>query len=193
MTFSLSWKQGNKDHAVVLQNRTVMIGSLLSSQVQLQGDGVDPIHALLESKESGWLLTDLGAKSGVYVNGKKISVEILLKTGDQIRIGSVDIQYLELWANGHSTSITTADVSSSILSKVSAPEKSSSKVRPFTDFNAKENLFAKSQNSQVGETVEVISYWKNTVLHVEHFHAGKDGDTFVTIGDPTKANFIAAG
>ena len=204
MTLTVSWKQGSKDQSVFLKPQSLMIGSLLSSQIQLQGDGVEPIHALLEPRGQEWLLTDLGAKTGVYVNDKKIEIETILRAGDRIRIGSIYLLY------GDREKVAVAEglagvlpplppVSASVAVSRGVAEKEAKKVpaaaaKPifFTDFKTSANLFAKGKESKGGETVEVIAYWKNTVLSVDHFQPGK-GDVSVTIGDPAKANFIAAG
>ena len=199
MSYSISWKQENKSQEVVLKQQSFMIGSLLSSHIQIQGDGVEPIHALLELRGDEWLLTDLGAIQGVYVNGNKIAVEKILKPDDKIKIGSVVLLYR---FNGNKKSEISLDTEVDIEDSSPTPETSklnlasstkiSAKPTSFTDFKTNVNLFAKNKTVETGDTIEVIAYWKNTVLNVEHFQY-KKGENFVTIGDPTKANFIAAG
>ncbi len=193
MNFSISWKQGDKDQEFYLEKNSVMIGSLLSSQIQLQGNGVDPIHALIEPRDNGWVLTDLGTKSGVYVNENKINVEVVLNAGDQIRIGSISLQYRSSDQKKEAPSTPSA-VKPKIPSLPTSEKIVDGKSKPstFMGFKTSTNLFAKTKQEAAGETLEVIAYWKNTVLNVEHFHL-KETKKSVTIGDPTRAAFIAAG
>ena len=54
-------------------------------------------------------------------------------------------------------------------------------------------LFSPRHARPSGDVLEVVAYWGDTILDVEHFAPGLEGFEKVTIGDPTKAHFIAAG
>jgi len=57
----------------------------------------------------------------------------------------------------------------------------------------KDMLFSPRQARPSGDVLEAVAYWGDTVLEVELFHPKSKGFERVTIGDPTKAHFIAAG
>lgn len=51
-------------------------------------------HAVLTRMDDGnYAIADAGSRSGTYVNGEQIKEPTKLKVGDQIRIGSVAIEY----------------------------------------------------------------------------------------------------
>ncbi|MBQ47314.1 MAG: hypothetical protein CMP10_07575 [Zetaproteobacteria bacterium] len=70
----------------------LLIGTLLSNEIVLRAENVEPIHAMVEIMENGkYLLTDLGSDTGVKLNGQTIDVENFLAVGDKITIGSIDL------------------------------------------------------------------------------------------------------
>lgn len=56
-----------------------------------------------------------------------------------------------------------------------------------------QTLFSPKQAKPRGEILECVAYWGNTVLDIAHFQHGQEGMEKITIGDPTKAHFAAAG
>ena len=54
-------------------------------------------------------------------------------------------------------------------------------------------LFSPKDAKPSGDVLEIVAYWGNTILEVEHFHPSLKDYSRVTIGDPTKAHFLAAG
>ncbi len=156
--------QGKRPAPQHVKAQTIMIGSLMSNQLALPQPGVEPIHAMLEQDDTGsWRLTDLGTLSGVKVNGEKVVIEATVKPGDVVEIGSAKFT-------------------------VSAWKEPVRRVVP-TLFGTRAH---KSQLKE-GRTLEVVAYWGNTVLNVDHFAPDIKGFSEVTIGDPTKAHFISGG
>ena len=56
----------------------ILIGSDPGSQLQLDAPDVSPAHSMIEPREDGFYISDLGAENGVFVNDEKI-VEQKLK------------------------------------------------------------------------------------------------------------------
>ena len=59
-----------------------------ADSVQLNDDRIAPEHARLWRSGGRWLLDDMGTEGGTYVNGVRVSREIPLNLGDQIRCGA---------------------------------------------------------------------------------------------------------
>ena len=59
----------------------ISIGCDSNVDVSLSGDGILPWHALVERKEDGYVISDLGSQSGITVN-KKAVVEGVLNHGE---------------------------------------------------------------------------------------------------------------
>ena len=80
------------DQFISVEQSRVVCGTLPSNAVVLQGPSIDPIHAMLEEDPPGtWRVTDLGSTTGVFVNGVQFQVEAVVRIGDSVKIGSVQL------------------------------------------------------------------------------------------------------
>src|SRR3954468_19879282 len=75
-----------------LNKERIVIGSVVSADVRLVGDGIAPIHAVLELGPSGPAVYDLASETGIFVNGKKTVTQIL-KEGDTIKVGLYSLAF----------------------------------------------------------------------------------------------------
>ncbi len=84
----------------------VLIGSNSIADVVLEGPKVDQFHARITCKNGQYQLEVLGSESGCYLNGKKVSLNkvLKLKNGSSVRIMAFQIRF-EL---GEKQSETTA-------------------------------------------------------------------------------------
>ena len=65
------------------------VGKASANVVSLEHDStVSRVHAVLENFGQAWSVRDLGSRNGTYVNGEKISAERVLRSGDELRVGS---------------------------------------------------------------------------------------------------------
>jgi pSer/pThr/pTyr-binding forkhead associated (FHA) protein len=78
-----------------LEGATVMVGRAEENPVGLFGDpGVQPRHAVIERRPSGFMLKNLAVQAGTIVNGNRIeSVE--LHNGDRVRISDYELSFHE--------------------------------------------------------------------------------------------------
>lgn len=58
-----------------------------SNNIAIRDVRVSRSHAQITSRESQWILTDLGSKNGTFVNARPIAIHPL-RDGDTIRIGA---------------------------------------------------------------------------------------------------------
>ncbi len=70
----------------------IIIGHEGEVHVDLPDSAVSPIHALIELRDSGYYICDLGSQSGTTKNGKPILDEPL-SSGDQLGIGPFTIHF----------------------------------------------------------------------------------------------------
>ena len=152
-----------------LNKERLVIGSVDSVDVRLSGDGVAPIHAVIElnrdSKTDSFspAIYDLASESGVSVNGSKV-VTHLLKDGDQITIGRHKLSFkLEDLAR-----VTPA-------AKVEESEGRKLFMNPDEDLGSLilqdgyevQQIFDYSPTTKTA--LQVVMSWMETVLDVEHF------------------------
>lgn len=205
MPFEVRFKLPGLDEQIVdLDQSTLMIGSLLSNQIILPSQGVEPIHALLEQNDEGsWKITDLGSESGVKVNGKKIDVEESIKPGDKLSIAGIKLKFdhqkdasaLPELDTERKEPVAPQGVTSTQQSPNSPIEQGGgTQTRRNQAMNQKNDLlFSPKDAKPSGDILEVVAYWGDTIVEVEHFHPSYKGYGNVTIGDPTQSHFIAAG
>jgi DNA-binding CsgD family transcriptional regulator len=83
------WVEGDR-RRVELDGDRLTIGSAAENDLSLPFDRtVSRVHGVLERVASRWVVRDLGSRNGTFVNGDRIFGERAIRTGDEIRIGTV--------------------------------------------------------------------------------------------------------
>ncbi len=80
-----------RDKRYPLEADEILIGRHISADIRIPDPAVSRYHAVLTVTGGVWSITDLGAKSGTYVNQHRVHQAKLLP-GDSIRIGSTTLQ-----------------------------------------------------------------------------------------------------
>lgn len=70
----------------------IIIGNDADVQIDLKDEHVASIHCLIELRDSGYFICDLGSVSGTFKNDQQILDEPI-SSGDKIRVGSYTIQF----------------------------------------------------------------------------------------------------
>jgi class 3 adenylate cyclase len=93
MVATLEVSAKGRPKTVPLVGRTV-IGRSQTNDVALPDNPtVSRIHACIERYSSGWVVRDLGASNGTFVNGTRILADHVLRPGDEVRIGNTRLVY----------------------------------------------------------------------------------------------------
>ncbi len=80
-----------------LGRRTNVIGRDEALLIQVLDKHVSRKHMQIrfDEKKEQYLALDMKSKHGVFINGSKISDEVVLKDGDEIHIGQTDLLFTE--------------------------------------------------------------------------------------------------
>jgi pSer/pThr/pTyr-binding forkhead associated (FHA) protein len=82
------WKPSGRE-LIELSGQRVTVGNASTNLVSLKHDAtVSRVHAVLENLGFAWSIRDVGSRNGTYLNGEKISAERVLRSGDELRVGS---------------------------------------------------------------------------------------------------------
>jgi pSer/pThr/pTyr-binding forkhead associated (FHA) protein len=82
------WKPSGRE-LIELTGQRVTVGNASTNLVSLKHDAtVSRVHAVLENLGFAWSIRDVGSRNGTYLNGEKISAERVLRSGDELRLGS---------------------------------------------------------------------------------------------------------
>jgi pSer/pThr/pTyr-binding forkhead associated (FHA) protein len=78
-----------------LEQDEVNIGRMPESDICLKADlRVSRNHAVIHRAPTAFILTDLNSGNGTFVNGTQIAAPTILQSGDLIRIGQTEIQFV---------------------------------------------------------------------------------------------------
>jgi pSer/pThr/pTyr-binding forkhead associated (FHA) protein len=82
------WKPSGRE-LIPLTGQRVTIGKSETNMVSLDHDAtVSRLHAVLENLGFAWSIRDLGSRNGTFINGDKLSAEKVLRSGDEVRVGT---------------------------------------------------------------------------------------------------------
>jgi pSer/pThr/pTyr-binding forkhead associated (FHA) protein len=79
---------------IALVHDDVLIGSGTECDIVLRHPSIAARHARVQWRKQGYILTDLQSATGTYVNGRRIT-ENLLKDGWVVRLGEVEFVFRE--------------------------------------------------------------------------------------------------
>lgn len=199
MSLELRYSLPNQPEQVVpIVGNRIMFGTLPSNDVVIRAPGVDPIHAMIEIDDQGRpTLTDLGSQSGLKVNFKDLDVEAVLKAGDVIILGAININVVEAKKPAvipnYSEPIQPEADEEEIKPRRATTTVQSSSSRDERRVEKRDLLFSPRKARPSGNVLEVVCYWGDTIIDVDLFHPSFKGYERVTIGVPPKAHFIAGG
>ena len=192
--------------SIKLTGDKILLGTLLSNHIVLQGKEIDPIHALIESHDDGnrWVMTDLGSQSGIKLNGQMVEVEADISPSDVVEIGDnklvIEVVRAEVAGRpapppfANKTAVkTTVDQKAVGQPPIISSAKSPAPIEP--ESPAKRigaSLFNIKEARPRGRVLEVVAYWDQTILEAEYFHKDFKDFNKVTIGSTGKSHFIAA-
>jgi outer membrane biosynthesis protein TonB len=166
-----------------LHKDQIVIGSMVSTDVQIQGDGISPIHGVIEIHESGKAtIYDLASLTGIFVNGVK-GVTMPLKTGDEITLGRITLKFSvedpATWSTGKRVKETDDG------RKLILPDDEDLKPLLLEEGKNFEEIFDHRPTNR--GALEVAMSWSDSILNVEHFvdreqiHIGSDPGNDFTI------------
>lgn len=70
----------------------IIIGQEGEAHLKLKGNSVSVVHAMIEKRDSGFYICDLGSQSGTFQNGSQV-LDAALVSGDVITIGEYRLEF----------------------------------------------------------------------------------------------------
>jgi len=89
---------------IPLQPGENILGRDVDEGVAIAFPSVSRRHARIRVAAGNAIIDDLGSKNGTYVRGERISTEVVLNDGDEVRVGSVVFQFRQ--PSGHRSTMT---------------------------------------------------------------------------------------
>jgi TonB family protein len=205
------FKNGQLVEVKQFESNQVIFGHDADVSVDLQGDEISPIHCIVEVRESGYYLCDMGSSTGTKKNGQVILDEPI-SSGDYIEVGQYRIQF---FVGAPKPKAAPSDISVTPVVPVAPPAPKAAPVKPAVPAAPPPKLpdtkniphrahVSSGKKSKHGGTfapqsevkdlksylkptkgpiVEVIVAWKERILSTHHFGA----EDQVTLGPNPKA------
>jgi len=101
-------REGQLEHK--LNRSPLVLGRGSGSDIVLAGPLVSRRHAELTDTAHGLVVTDLGSRNGVFVNGHRIASPVVLEVGDTLAVGDNTFVLVSLHDPGERRSATISDV-----------------------------------------------------------------------------------
>ena len=83
----IAWRVPRTPRMILPRRDGVVIGRSPTSDFVVADDTVSARHAVLNYADGGWGLRDVGSLNGTFVNGWRVVDEILVRPGDELKIG----------------------------------------------------------------------------------------------------------
>lgn len=94
----------------------IVIGHEAEVQLDLDDESVSPIHCLIETRDNGYYICDLGSKSGTFKNGNQILDEAL-HSGDEVGIGPFKLSFFIGVPKPRATPVVVNDEKTELIAK----------------------------------------------------------------------------
>ncbi|MES2769035.1 MAG: AgmX/PglI C-terminal domain-containing protein [Bdellovibrionota bacterium] len=70
----------------------IVIGSEGEAHLKLKGSDISSVHALIEKRQDGFYICDLGSQSGTFKNGQQV-LDDRINSGEEIKIGGYRLEF----------------------------------------------------------------------------------------------------
>jgi outer membrane biosynthesis protein TonB len=180
----LSRSENQDDKLYKFDKDRIVLGSVVSADLRLTGDGVSPIHAVLEVSYDAEgkvkaVIFDLASDTGVFVNDKKVVSQKLVNE-DKITIGR------------HRVTFSLEELNrTSGKDRIRETEGRALFLNPKEDL-APLNLVDERQVIEIFDyrpaskrALEIVMSWCDVILNVQHFVNEKS----ITVGGSRKSDF----
>ena len=101
-----------------MKGARISVGRSTSAELSFPDDnGLSRLHFVLESEGGEWTVRDLGSKNGTFVNNLSLKASLILKPGDRITAGRLEILFApELDPSAPDVVVFDADESTTVSS-----------------------------------------------------------------------------
>lgn len=178
----------------------IVIGRNPDLQLSLLGDSISPLHAVIEERDTGYYISDLGSEGGTYKLGTKVFDE-KLESGDEVMIGAYRLEFFigvpkpkqapksdaskvsPPVANMPASAVPVAPSAMKMPDAPPAEQKEEKKSFAFSTASAiptsdvRVQKLSETLKSSKGSIVEVVVSWKDRVLTTSHY--SHEGEIFV--------------
>ncbi len=162
------YQNKNLIHVKQFSQDQVTIGRNGDLDLVLESDKVAPIHALIERRDSGFYLCDLGSEFGVTLNQQK-TLDSAIKHEDEIGIGPYTIQFFEGIPKPKTAPVAgppPIKMPSQVHAATSVQRSSKGTYAPQSKHKDLRDVLVPS----AGTVVEVLVAWGDRVLNTYHLH-----------------------
>jgi hypothetical protein len=90
-TVAVFGDDGSKLESVRLSGQ-LQIGRAEACQIKLDDTYVSTFHARIFNRDGSWFVEDLGSTNGTYLNQRRVTSPVELRTGDRVKLGKTTLE-----------------------------------------------------------------------------------------------------
>ena len=126
--------KNNQIHVVkqFVNDERIVIGNGAGVQIDLQSPEVSSIHCLIERRDGGYYLCDLGSEQGTFVEGRQI-LDQQINSGDSFNVGPFQIFFMQGNMRGPELSKATANPVLEAQAQPKSPPPANTQAPPPTE------------------------------------------------------------
>lgn len=167
---------GKVENVKQFSDAQIVIGSGEESHLRLNNEAVSPVHAVIEERDAGYYISDMGSQSGTFKNGVKIFDEAIVAQ-DEFSIGPYKIEFFIGVPKPLTLPVEQPP-------KVGVKKNTANKVTMTSDkyLDVLNSTYRKSR----GPIVEVTIVWRERVIATHHYNTKQE----VTIGSDERCSIV---
>ena len=105
---------------IPLKKDKFLIGRAKECALRAGSEAISRRHCAIIRRETGWTVRDLGSRNGTHVNDEKITTEVPIKDGDELRVGPLKFRVA---ASESSAAASPANSAQPATSQTTKPRK----------------------------------------------------------------------
>jgi pSer/pThr/pTyr-binding forkhead associated (FHA) protein len=70
----------------------IQIGRADACQIKLEDTYVSTFHARIFNRDGAWLVEDLGSTNGTYLNQRRVTSPVEVRSGDRVKLGKTTLE-----------------------------------------------------------------------------------------------------
>src|SRR6478672_4055885 len=138
---------------IPLKKDKFLIGRAKECALRAGSEAISRRHCAIIRRDTGWTVRDLGSRNGTHVNDEKITAEVPLKPGDELRVGPLIFRIAERESSAVAPAATPEAAAPTTAGPTTAKPKRQPPVKDVAD------VVERTINNSDSATEDDVSRW----------------------------------
>ena len=138
---------------IPLKKDKFLIGRAKECALRAGSEAISRRHCAIIRRDTGWTVRDLGSRNGTHVNDEKITAEVPLKPGDELRVVPIIFRIAEIVSSAVAPAATPEAAAPTTAGPTTAKPKRQPPVKDVAD------VVERTINNSDSATEDDVSRW----------------------------------